>query len=100
MSNEVQIDLGPQPSPGTFNADNVATWSAVGYNPISLCEFSAGSLSVPPGTFTLTLDSISGLDGGSGPVTAHGALEVEQFVQQPVGSDCGADDTETLTFEF
>jgi hypothetical protein len=90
----VLVDLGPTPSPGTYNADTGVDWSAVIIDTIpnpdgatAYCEFSAGAQSVPEGSFTADVTSIAGLDTGTGVV--HGTVQVVLYTQASPGTTCG-----------
>jgi hypothetical protein len=93
----IQLDLGPAPSPGSFSASTVQRWCALAISPVG-CEFSAGSESASMGSFQLTLTSVAGLESGAG--TAHGSLEVQQYVQAPSATICGASNSELIHLEF
>ncbi len=96
---KVSIDLGASPAVGSFSSENVASWSltAVSTNGES-CVYSAGTESVPVGSFTLTLKSVDVASGGTG--QAHGTLALTAYVHAPPNADCGAGDTEDIVFDF
>ena len=93
---KVHIDLGNTPAAGSFDPTNVAAWDALTL-PEDNCEYSAGAMTVPTGTFSLTLTALDGLPDA--PV-AHGTLHVQMHVASPPGVDCGAGDTELVDFTF
>jgi type 1 fimbria pilin len=86
----ITIDLGTV-AVGQFSSETVASWQATGINTRN-CEFSAGSDSVPRGSFSMSLTAI-----GSSP---HGTLAVTQYVKAPPGVACGAGDTEQIAVTF
>ena len=88
----IAIDLGAAPEVGSASSESVSDWSAVAIQ-ASGCELSAGTASVPVGSFTLALSSVDA-------TSAHGTLQLTQYIQAPPGTDCGAGDTETLTLDF
>jgi hypothetical protein len=73
----------------------VSNWSVVAQASANQCEFGAGNLSVPAGSFTLTLTS---LDVASG--TAHGTISMTMFVHAPPAVDCGPGNEEDVLFTF
>jgi hypothetical protein len=96
----ITVDLGPSPSPGSFSSETVTDWSALGLNTGSTnCGYSAGSASVPSGSFTLDLTSVQGAVGGASG-TAHGTLDLEMYVHAPPATDCGLGDNEKLEVVF
>ena len=98
----IDIDLGPSPSVGTFSSETVSSWSVLGIN-TSDCQFSAGSASVPMGSFSLTLTALAApleAKEPAQPVGPHGTLTVTQYVQAPPTVDCGAGDTEQIDLDF
>jgi hypothetical protein len=92
------IDLGQSPSTGTLSSETVATWSASIANE-SDCLYSAASDGVPNGSFTLELSALEGTDGQGSP-SAHGRLDVTQYLHAPPGVDCGRGDTENVAIRF
>ncbi len=90
---DISIDLGSTPGPGVYSPETVGAWSAaVAANAAdSDCEYSAGSMAVPTGTFTLTLDTIA---------PPHGVIDILQFVQAAAGTPCGIGETETVEVDF
>jgi hypothetical protein len=91
----IQFVLG-LPAPGMFSSDTVTQWSATATQILagaSRCYYVAGASSTPPGTFTLTLDSI-------GSDVAHGQLMLELAVLLGAENDCGADNFENLALSF
>ncbi len=91
----VALDLGPMPSAGAFSSETIATWSVLAIQKVGAgdCAFSAGSMAVPTGSFTLQLDAIDATN-------AHGTLTVLAYVLALLGTDCGAGDTETIAVMF
>ena len=99
---DVTIDLGASPSKGMRSSETVSDWSAVGLaagsnDAGSSCGYGAGSDAVPTGSFTLTLTDVT--DGASGRAV-HGTLDMTLYVHAPPMTDCGAVETETVTFTF
>ncbi|MBS2031171.1 MAG: hypothetical protein JST54_24940 [Deltaproteobacteria bacterium] len=92
----VKVDLGSAPTAGDFTDATLETWSAVAVGATS-CEYSAGNLAVPAGSFELTLTEVSGLP--SAPV-AHGNLQILLHVSAPATVDCGAGDVEQAFLAF
>ena len=92
----VKMDLGTTPTTGEYDEATLATWSAVAVGGTG-CEYSAGSLAVPEGSFDLTLTELSGLP--SAPV-AHGTLTLLLHVSAPSAVDCGASDVEQVFLTF
>jgi hypothetical protein len=91
----VQIMLA-SPVPGAYNADSVAQWSATATQVQqggSRCYYVAGNASVPPGTFTMTLDAL-------GSNTAHGQLSLELAVLAGPATYCGSASVEDLALAF
>ena len=98
----ITIDLGPDPTPGTYSSETTTQWSAlaVGRVATGACIYSAGGTSVPAGNFTLALDGIDA-DRSAG----HGTLDVLQYVLRNVDpqgheSECGPGDTVHLELVF
>lgn len=94
---QVAIDLGATPSAGVYSSDTVQTWSAMAFQSIGNggCEYSAGSSATPTGSFTLALDAIDAAAG-----TAHGTLDLVQYVLTFPGTNCGSASTESLAVTF
>lgn len=61
---DISIALGPSPSAGSYSSETSGEWSAVGLAG-SQCRYSAGSESVPRGSFKLTLSTIEIADAGT-----------------------------------
>jgi hypothetical protein len=99
----INIDLGAQPAAGVYSSETTAVWSALAIEtaPVNgACVFTAGSSSVPAGSFELGLAAID-----LGASTAHGQLSLLMFVlprttEQGVQTDCGAGTTESVTITF
>lgn len=99
----INIDLGAQPSAGAYSSETTGIWSALAIEtaPVNgACIFTAGSSSVPAGSFELRLDA---LDLAAG--TAHGQLSLLMFVlprttEQGMQTDCGAGTTESVAIAF
>jgi hypothetical protein len=92
----IQFLLGGARAPGTFSSDTITQWSATATQVLSgssRCYYVAGATSTPPGTFTLTLDSINSN-------VAHGELSLELAVLQGAENDCGPDNLEDLALSF
>jgi len=64
QSPDVSIVLGPSPSVGSYSSQTSSQWSAVGITD-SRCQYVAGSESVPPGSFRLSLSSLEIVDPGA-----------------------------------
>jgi hypothetical protein len=91
----VEIVLA-SPTPGAYNADSVAQWSAIAIQVQqggARCYFVAGNESVPPGTFSVSLDAI-------GSDTAHGQLSLELAVLAGPATYCGSASVEDLELTF
>ena len=93
----IAIDLGPMPSAGAYSSETVTSWSAHAALNIGGvdCLYSAGDGSVPPGSFALSLTAID-----LGAATAHGTLDVVQYVLTPPFTNCGTGTTETIALSF
>jgi hypothetical protein len=99
----INIDLGDQPTAGAYSSETTQIWSALAIEtaPVNgACIFTAGSSSVPAGSFELRIDAI---DLGAG--TAHGQLTLLMFVlprttEQGMQTDCGAGTTESVVITF
>jgi hypothetical protein len=91
----ITIDLGAAPVAGAYSSETSADWSALGLHQAAAgaCVYSAGADGVPQGSFTLTLTAID-------PATAHGELDVIQYVQAQQGVDCGSGDNEVVDVRF
>lgn len=90
----VALDLGPNPTPGTFTSQStVGDWSATSTREPG-CVYAGGAKAVPAGRYTLVLDSI---DAKTGP---HGSLMLLQAVHALDGIDCGRGDQERVQLEF
>jgi hypothetical protein len=92
---QVMIDLGPSPVPAVVSSDVVGSWNAValGFGDAS-CAFTAGSTSVPFGSFALSLDSVP----DAGP--PHGNLTLVMYVHAPPATDCGPTSVENVHVSF
>jgi hypothetical protein len=91
----IEFLLGAR-APGTFSSDTITQWSATATQVLSgssRCYYVAGATSTPPGTFTMTLDSV-------GSNVAHGQLSLELAVLQGAENDCGSDNLEDLALSF
>ncbi|HTR56333.1 MAG TPA: hypothetical protein VMJ10_36920 [Kofleriaceae bacterium] len=93
----VSIDVGVEPTAGTYSSETTSAWSVQGTRTASLgdCAYSAGTTAVPTGSFAMTLTAI---DPGAG--TAHGELAITATVQALESVDCGSGDTETIDLRF
>jgi hypothetical protein len=90
----IAIDLGHAGS-GVFSSETAPSWSALASRSTTAgeCVYSAGALSVPTGSFAMTIATI---DASS----AHGELRVVQYVLAQPTVDCGSGDTETVDLQF
>ena len=99
----INIDLGAQPTAGTYSSETTAIWSALAIEttPVNgACIFTAGASSVPAGSFDLGLDAVDLAAG-----TSHGQLSLLMFVlprttEQGMQTDCGAGTTESVAITF
>jgi len=94
----IAIDLGPAPTTGETTSETIVDWHAVEARSVGIaggCVYSAGSDVTPNGSFALEL---SALDVAAG--TAHGTLDVTQYVHALEATDCGPSDTETIHSVF
>jgi hypothetical protein len=96
----ITIDLGPVPTPGTFNSGTTELWSASGIarHPPGACLFQAGNTATPTGDFTLDVTAIDH-------TRAHGTLAIRMSVLPRVSddgkqTDCGPGTTEQLRVRF
>jgi len=89
QSLDISIALGPSPSPGSYSSETSSEWSAIGLTS-SQCPYSAGSDSVPRGSFKLTLSAIEIADGGT-EVGADAGADVGAGADADVVADAGAD---------
>ena len=87
--------LANPPSTGEFSSESILQWSAMATQHIgnSVCSYVAGSTSVPPGDFTLTLASIDS-------TIAHGSLMLDLAVLPGAETDCGTQNYESLMLSF
>lgn len=109
LTESVQIDLGAEPAAGTITSATTLVWAVTGSS-TSGCVFAAGNTSVPTGSFSLTLTSLSlggdfeheNADAGDAGVrdVAHGNLEATQTVQAPIMTMCGPGDEELVRVDF
>ncbi len=89
----ISIDLGPSPQAGTYSSETASTWSAL----VAMgsgdgdCEYAAGTGITPGGSFTLDLTSVDAAHK-----TAHGTLDIVQYVQAAAATDCGPGDNENV----
>lgn len=92
---DVVFELGASPALGRYSSQTLATWHAVEARSLGggACVYSAGDSVTPHGSFTLELTAIG--DG-----TAHGVLDVVQYVHAVDGTDCGPADLEMLHVEL
>jgi hypothetical protein len=91
----ISIDLGAAPVPGTYTAQSLATpWSANALHEFEMtsCLYHAGTAAVPPGTFTLVLDSIT--------PHAHGHLDLMVYVLARPYTYCGETNIERVDVTF
>ena len=91
----ISIDLGAAPAPGTYTSQTLATpWSADALHEFEMtsCLYHAGTAAIPPGTFTLTLDTID--------EQAHGKLDLVLYVLARPYTYCGETNIEHLTVTF
>ncbi len=91
----IAIDLGAAPTAGTYTAESLVTpWSAHARHDfeMTVCVYHAGTAAVPPGTFTLALDT-----AGEHP---HGRLDLQLAVLSRPYTYCGETNTERLTVVF
>jgi hypothetical protein len=88
----IEIDL-PDPAPGKFSSDTIASWSASAFEAETNggCLYRAGDAATPQGSFTLALDSVAPL---------HGELSMAMAILTLPGSVCGQLDTEQLVTSF
>jgi hypothetical protein len=91
----IEIDLGAAPATGPYTSETLGTWHAVEADSRADggCVYSAGSEVVPNGNFALTLTALD-------TATAHGTLDVLQYVHALEGTDCGANDNESIHVAF
>ncbi len=91
----VSIDLGAAPATGEYSSETIGTWHAVEARSIldGACFYTAGDAITPQGSFMLTLDALDA-------ATAHGVLDIVQYVHAVDGTDCGPSDTETIDVAF
>jgi hypothetical protein len=97
----IDIDLGPQPTPGSYSSRTTALWSASAVKPVApdgACVFIAGNNVTPMGAFTLDLASIDAS-------TAHGTLALTMAVlprtaDDGTPTDCGPGTTEQAALRF
>jgi hypothetical protein len=91
----ISIDLGAAPPPGTYTAQSLVTpWRADALHEFEMtsCLYHSGTAAVPPGTFTLVLDTI-------GP-HAHGKLDLVLYVLARPYTYCGETNIERLIVTF
>ncbi|MEO7729644.1 MAG: hypothetical protein ABIY55_01625 [Kofleriaceae bacterium] len=91
----ISIDLGSTPGPGTYSAASLPTpWQVDGLHQLGLtsCLYHAGMASVPPGTFTLALDTLD--------TEAHGTLDLVLYVLARPFTYCGETNVERLRVTF
>jgi hypothetical protein len=96
---DISIALGPSPSAGSYSSETSGEWSAVGLAG-SQCRYSAGSESVPRGSFKLTLSTIEiadagtdggGVSGGGAEAGADASMEAaDAGAEADAGTDAGA----------
>jgi hypothetical protein len=97
----IDVDLGAEPTPGTYSAETTALWSATAVKPVApgrACVFIAGNNATPMGYFMLELASIDAL-------RAHGELSLTLAVlprtsDDGTQTDCGAGTTEEVAIRF
>ena len=91
----ISIDLGPAPVPGEYSSEVIATWHAVEARSFldGACVYSAGDQITPNGSFALALTAIEA-------TSAHGVLDIVQYVHAVDGTNCGPSDTETIRVTF
>lgn len=93
---EVMIDLGANAGAGSYSSQgSPGGWSVTALQQLELtsCLYQAGAGLVPPGTYTLTLDSV----GGAAP---HGTLDMRLYVLSRPYTYCGEQTTEHLHVAF
>jgi hypothetical protein len=92
---QVTVDLGPAPVPAAVSSDVVNDWNAValGFGDAG-CAFTAGSTSVPFGSFALTLAAVP----DAGP--PHGDMTLVMYVHAPPGEGCGPTSIENVHVGF
>ena len=96
----ISVDLGSAtPTAGTFSSETVTNWQAIGTVASTNCVYSAGDQAIPSGDFTLTITDII-VGAGGAATSSHGTFHADQYVQAPVGVDCGAGDTQTIDITF
>jgi len=91
----IEIDLGRAPGPGTYSAQTLTTpWHADGLQQLGLtsCLYHAGTASVPPGSFTMTLDALD--------PDAHGTLDLVLYVLARPFTYCGETNVLRLRVTF
>ena len=77
-------------SSGTFSSETQSTdWTASATFGDAGCTFVGGSASIPPGSFTLSIDE-----------HGHGSLSLILSVQAPPTTDCGPHDVENVDLSF
>lgn len=90
---DISIALGPSPSAGSYSSEGSLAWSAAGLTAAN-CVYSAGSESVPVGSFQLTLSSLEIADGGAGGAAgANAGAGAEALAANggEAGSDAGSE---------
>lgn len=91
----ISIDLGASPQPGMSSSETIDNWSVLAATAMGDggCVYSAGDQAVPTGSFTLTITAITD-------ATAHGQLEVLEYVHALADTNCGAGNNETIDVTF
>lgn len=92
----ITIDLGPSPSPGTYNSGTTSFWSATAAHRKGACMVIGGNNAIPTGNFVLNLDSVT---------PPHGTLDLTLYVLPRASddgrqADCGPRTTEQLALRF
>jgi hypothetical protein len=96
---DVAIDFPSAPATGSVSSDTVANWSVVENTGADACSLGAGSASVPTGSFTLSIQSITTADGGT-LETMHGTLDLVLYVHAPAMFNCGPQNVENIEVRF
>ena len=97
----IEIDLGRQPTPGSYSSQTTALWNAAAVKPVvpdGACVFIAGNNVTPMGDFLLELTSIDAL-------ATHGTLVLTMAVlprtaDDGTPTDCGPGTTEQARISF
>lgn len=89
------FDLGTQPSLGLYSSRTLEQWKVRAAQRVGegTCLYAAGSMEVPQGNFELELTDLAD-------PTVHGTLDLTQYILGFPSTDCGDEDTETVTVSF